>query len=111
VQFNFNGDQRSIYGIEIRAVITQTTPGFPQNVGDQIVLVQKPVASYSDMTIDMLQTDYVSLSQAQGPVWELVVYFFNQAWVYSEPLVVDASNPAFNDLVQIGYNPGTEPGV
>jgi hypothetical protein len=93
LQFNFNGDNRNIYGFELRATITQVTPGFPQQLGQQIVLVQKPVASYADMTLDLLQTDFLSLLQAGDPAWTLQAYFFNTNWVYSDPLTVNAVNP------------------
>lgn len=94
IQFNFNGDQRNIYGFELRAVITATTAGLPYTIGQTIVLVQKPVASYSDMTIDLLQTEFVSLSQADELLWDVFAYFFNTAWDYSAGFGVVLDKPS-----------------
>ncbi len=101
LQFNFNGDLRNIYGFELRATITRVTPGFPYPVGQQIVLVQKPVASYSDMTLDLLQTDFVSLAQAGNAEWDFQAYFFTASWQYSDALAVVASRPLGDGFVEL----------
>lgn len=84
-QFNFNGDQRNIYGFELRVVLAS---------GETVVLVQRPVASYSDMTIDVQLTAFPQFPDFGNPSWTLYAYFFNTAWVFSDPVVVSMVAPA-----------------
>lgn len=76
LQFNFNGDMRNIYGIELRALTQSGT----------VVCFQKPVASYADMTLDVSQSPFASFTDDFfGPTWTFNAYFFNAGWIYSNP--------------------------
>ncbi len=61
VQLNYNGDVRSIYGIELRTPPVQgAIPG-----SGQIVLYQRPATSYADLNIDIFNGTPLSSS---GPI-------------------------------------------
>ena len=76
LQFNFNGDQRNIYGIELRALTASGT----------LVCFQKPVASYNDMMLDVSQSPLIANVDAYyADTWSFNCYFFNAGWQYSVP--------------------------
>jgi hypothetical protein len=79
LQFNFNGDMRNIYGFEMRASLP--------NGSGTVVLVQKPIASYADMTVDLTQTPLQPILLA-NPLdgFGINTFFFNNGWIYSQPL-------------------------
>ena len=93
LQFDFKGDRRNIYGFEIRAVSgAWLSPASPASGFIEHVLVQKPLASYADMTIDLAATpfnngfDFSTRVIGPGPGgWFFLAYFFNQCWSYSTP--------------------------
>lgn len=78
LQLSFQGDQRSIYGFELRAADNET------------VLVQKPALSLADLYVDLSQTSLLYLGDPLNNDYSLYAYFFNQQWEYSEDLVLDA---------------------
>ncbi|MDE2100630.1 MAG: hypothetical protein KGL39_25525 [Patescibacteria group bacterium] len=79
LQFDYNGDIRSIYGFELRAADNKT------------ILYQGPATSYALLNVDLLnQTPMAYLSSPLNNDFALYAYFFNHHWSYSEPLVVDA---------------------
>lgn len=98
LQFGFNGDMRNIYGIELRYYIDEATP---------LVLVQRPAVSIADLAVDILKTPLTTDTLAAMSSWTLLAYFFNQGWVYSDPVVVTADNPAgLGQILRIAYVPG-----
>jgi hypothetical protein len=78
IQLNFNGDNRNIFGLELRAADNRT------------ILVQKPVFNLSDLLIDLTQTPLLWLDPPLNTDLSLYAYFFNQQWDFSEPLILDA---------------------
>ncbi len=95
LQFNFQGDQRNIYGLELRMKLAD---------GTTLVAVQKPVASYSDMTIDLQATPFVLTPDYSNTTWTVQAFFFNAHWDYSDPVVITAVNSNLVDtVVQIAY--------
>jgi hypothetical protein len=77
VQLNYNGDQRNIYGLEVRAADNKT------------ILLQRPVASYTDLYVDLSQTSFLFLPYPLNGDYSLYCYFFNQQYDYSPPLILD----------------------
>lgn len=77
LQFNFNGDVRSIYGFELRAADNST------------VLVQCQ-ALIGNMTIDLSKTPLLWLPAPLNTTLALYAYFFTAGWEYSDPMIVDA---------------------
>ncbi len=78
-QLDYNGDQRSIYGLEVRAA------------DDKTILVQKPVASYADLFVDLSQTPFLTLTGGLANNYNLVARFFNQQWSMSDRLLLGPS--------------------
>ena len=76
IQFQFNGDQRNIFGFELRAADNQT------------VLVQVP-ANFASMYVDLAQTPMPYLPPPLNTDYSLYAYFFNQRWEYSAPTAVE----------------------
>lgn len=95
LQFNFNGDMRNIYGFELRL----------QTIDGQLILVQKPITSYPDLTIDLSQTPFNLLSLANpSATWTFFAYFFNQGWGYSEPLTLADTNAKITPFIAGGMS-------
>jgi hypothetical protein len=78
-QLDYNGDQRSIYGLEVRAA------------DDETILVQRPVASYADLYVDLSQTPFLTLSGGLAYNYNLTARFFNQQWSMSDRLLLGPS--------------------
>lgn len=112
IQFDFNGDIRSIFGFELRVphidhYVSVIFAGHVTRVpiyGPDAIIVQKPVASYADLNIDLTQTPNGYL----GPVAGNRVFkarFFNHQWSYSEEVEVTVPAPA-PPKIEIGYRFG-----
>jgi hypothetical protein len=97
LQFNFNGDNRNIYGFEMRYTATN---------GATVVLVQKPCPSYADLTVDLTQTALSANDDYGNATWDIDVFFFSVAWYYSEQLKITVVNTlALGQTVQVAYIP------
>lgn len=94
LQFNFNGDVRNIYGIELR---------YRRNDGAMIPLIQKPSPSYADMALDITQTPFTLDGLYNAASWTFLCYFFNQGWGYSNPTVVTMDNPTLGQTFRAVY--------
>ena len=102
MQFDFDGDIRSIYGFELRAADNNT------------ILVQKPIASYADLNIDLTQTGNAWLGTLTSTPWGIVpagqnrnfyAYFFNHQWSYSLATEVYVTPPKA-PVIEEGYRFG-----
>lgn len=80
VQWNYNGDQRNIYGFELR-----TTDIFGQFglSGAPLVLYQVPATSYANLNVDIFNATPLQVLQNFQNL-SVSAYFFNQNWVYSD---------------------------
>ena len=94
-QLNYNGDQRNIYGFEVRAADNAT------------ILVQAAATTFADLFVDLSQTPFLYLDPPLNSDYNLFAYFFNQNWRYSEPLVI-VLEPS-RDMWP--WSPGFEPPV
>lgn len=126
LQLNFNGDIRSIFGLEVRVPVWvgwNAVPGFPTAhafpIYEDRVIIQKPVTSYGDLNIDLTQTanQYYNsqivptiipmVPPESGTVQNRVfkVRFFNHQWSYSDEVVVTITPPGKPNL-ELGYRFG-----
>lgn len=97
LQFNFNGDIRSIYGFELR---TPPLPQFSGYVNNQVVLYQRPAASVGDLNVDILQSTPIQTvpGYPYQPL-DVYAYFFNADWVYSDETIVQVTGTNFGDFL------------
>jgi hypothetical protein len=84
VQYDFSGDQRNIYGFELRLADNYT------------VIMQKPIASFADLYVDLANATPLPYLIAAGTYTTLIAYFFNQAWCYSAPTTLNVIVPSTN---------------
>lgn len=74
----------------------------------QMVLWQRPIASYADLNVDIVnQTPYANLPAYNQSDWEFWCYFFNQIYGYSQPMILTFPNgtpgQATFDVAREGY--------
>src|ERR1039457_1647737 len=67
VQYDFSGDQRNVYGFELRLADNYT------------VIMQKPIASFADLYIDLANATPLPFLVAPGTYTTLIAYFFNRS--------------------------------
>lgn len=98
IQFDFNGDQRNIYLLEITgAQLTGTfspPPHFVVNEG--VILIMRPIASYQDLLLQLSQIVPLSATStgiAVLPSRNFSARFFNLAWQAGPSITVTV--PAF----------------
>jgi hypothetical protein len=70
--------------------------------GPQTVIVQKPVASYADLSIDLTQTSLGVMNDISAV--GLYAYFFNVQWEYSDPVEVDLVGLEYDVEVSSNYS-------
>lgn len=87
VQLDFNGDIRNVYGLEIRA--------------NGVPILQKPVTSYGDLTIDLTKTINTNPFSTNRTI---DCYFFNHQWSYSPATAVELPAPVAT--IEEGYRFG-----
>jgi hypothetical protein len=95
IQYNFNGDQRNIYGFELRCADNYT------------VVYQRPVASYADLYVDLALNTPLPYVIAPGTYMTLIAYFFSSTWSYSAPTPLNIVVPSVNSSASVVINSAT----
>ena len=102
IQLDFNGDNRNIYGVELRHV-------------DGRILVQRPVSSFASLNFNLLKTPLTADELADPATLKIHAYFFNAQWRYSPALflgdhLMPEDEDATDDTVQpvLPWNPAAE---
>lgn len=86
VQFLFNGDYRNIYGFELRADLSVIGV-----TGGVTVLLQQPCPSVANLNVDIFNGTPLGTFPGNQNL-SVSGYFFNQNWVYSDPIVIPVAS-------------------